>query len=388
MKISITKAQARNFLLRKQLLLPPQSIPYKGGVEKVFNTLRLIQYDPLNPCGRNTDLVLQARIENYHPDGYYEWLYSQKKGIECYDKELCIIPIEDFPLVTHRQERTKDHPYWKPFIKKHQKEIQQLLILLQEKGPLTAADIQNKKRIEGNWTENATFGRVALDVLWRMGRVAIVKREKGRKYYDLAQNIYGAKLPMGKSELAEEHILRRVNSVGMLQASGSEEGWQGLKPGKIKTALVHKLINQEKLIEVHIEGSNKAYIALKDDASDLTAPINPNIPAKMVFLAPLDNLIWDRAMTEDLFGFFYRWEVYTPLSKRKFGYYVLPILYGDRILGQIEPVLTKDKNLEIKGFWKQPNEEWGTNEIVALNDALETFKKYLNAKEISNSPLI
>ncbi|MDQ3098186.1 MAG: winged helix DNA-binding domain-containing protein [bacterium] len=384
MKTTITKAQARRFLLTKQLLNPPKTLSGAGAIEKVFNTLRLIQYDPLNPCGRNTDLVLQSRIRDYHPDGFYRWLYTEKKGIECYDKELCIIPIEDFPLITHRQTRTQDHPYWSPFIKKYQKEIEELLKLLEKNGPLTAKDIGNKTRIEGNWTENATFGRVALDTLWRIGRVAIVKREKGRKYYDLATNIYGSELLTGKTELAEEHILRRINSVGMLQKSGTEEGWQGLKPGRAKTALVQKLINEEKLLEVSVEGSNKSYAALRKDELLLnkTAQMNKKGITKMIFLAPLDNLIWDRAMTEDLFSFFYRWEVYTPLAKRKFGYYALPILFGDRIIGQIEPILNKDKNLEIKGFWRQPNEEWTEAENQALNTALEEFRKYLRAKEI------
>src|SRR5438552_2825686 len=103
MNLKITKSQARRFLLSKQLLLPPQSLSGPKAVEKVFNTLRLIQYDPLNPCGRNPDLVLQARIRDYHPNDYYQWLYEEKKGIELYDKVLCIIPIEDAPLSKNLQ---------------------------------------------------------------------------------------------------------------------------------------------------------------------------------------------------------------------------------------------------------------------------------------------
>ncbi len=369
------------------MLLPPQSINKENGVERVFNTLRLIQYDPLNPCGRNTDLVLQVRIKDYHPDEYYHWLYDEKKGIECYDKELCIIPVEDFPLITHRQQHTQKHPYWQPFLKKYQAEIEEILKYINTNGPVTSADIDNKKRIAGNWSENASVGRVALDMLWRMGRLTIVKREKGRKYYDLISHAYNTAPSSGKTALAYEHILRRVNSVGLLRKSGTDEGWQGLRPTKDKTNLVNQLLKEEQLLEVVIEESKTQYIALAEDQHVLESSLNKHMQQKkMVFLAPLDNLIWDRGMIHDLFGFFYRWEVYTPLAKRQYGYYVLPILFGDRLIGRIEPVLTKNKHLEIKGFWREESERWEEPEYAALEKALHAFKKYLRAQDIINPP--
>ncbi|MBI3069991.1 MAG: hypothetical protein HYY87_01665, partial [Candidatus Levybacteria bacterium] len=94
----VTKENIRRYLLLKQLLLPPQSLNGQKGIDMVFNTIRSIQFDPQNPCGTNVDLALQARIKNIHPQDYYLWLYKQKKGIECFDKELCIVPIKDFSL--------------------------------------------------------------------------------------------------------------------------------------------------------------------------------------------------------------------------------------------------------------------------------------------------
>ena len=100
---------------------------------------------------------------------------------------------------------------------------------------------------------------------------------------------------------------------------------------------------------------------------------------KISFIAPLDNLIWDRSMIEDIFDFHYRWEVYTPLAKRKFGYYVLPILYGDKFIGRIEPVKKKDL-LEIRGIWKEVS--WDTEMENEFQIALNEFSQYLQTDKI------
>lgn len=382
MKIQISKSQARHFLLTKQLLDSPQALSGPDAVEKVFNHLRVIQYDPLNPCGRNTDLVLQSRIKDYHPDGYYKWLYQEKNGIECYDKELCIIPVEDFSLVTHRLESVRQHEWYKSFLKKYESQIEDLLIHIEKRGSLSANNVEYKQQVQGDWSETASFGKVALNVLWKCGRVAIIDRKNGRKYYALPHTIYGKKLSEGETEITKEHIKRRINSVGILPKSGSD-GWQGIAPAKLKSELINQMIKSGELVELHVEDSTIQYVALSKDY-DLLTSTSQHVysEARMVFLAPLDNLLWNRAMILDLFNFFYRWEVYTPLLKRKFGYYVLPILYGDQFVGQIEPILNKDKNLEIKGFWKQPDIKWTNHHDQMLNNALVQFQSYLNSKEM------
>lgn len=389
MQVHISKQQARHFLLGQQLLLAPKSLPATSGVETVFTTLRVVQYDPLNPCGRNTDLVLQARIKGYHPNSYYDWLYTKRKGIECDDKELCIVPIEDYPLLTHHYARTLAHPRRKGFLKKHRLKLDALLSRIANDGPLSSLEIDDKTRVIGDWTENSTFSRAALDILWKAGKLSVAKRVNGKKYYGLPQTIYEQSLSINASPsetIAEAHILRRLLAVGILPKSGSGGGWQGLGSSKDKRTIIEKLIEEKKLVEVIIEGSKYSYVSPASVADQLQAPVQPIANPKMTFIAPLDTLVWDRTMLEDFFNFTYRWEVYTPVTKRKFGYYVLPILYGDKFFGRIEPVLNKDKNLEIKGFWMEPSYVWGKREWQALEIALEEFKDYLKAGSIVNAP--
>jgi len=384
--LSISQAQARHFLLKKQLLYSPQALRGYEGIEKVFQHLRIIQYDPLNPCGRNPDLVLQSRIRDYHPDLYHKWLYTEKKGIECYDKELCIIPIEDFSMTDHRRLLLQDRSDQKQFLKKYQKQIEALLQRIEQEGEISSSDIKDITRVDSGWGTDALYGRIALETLWRMGRLVISRREKGRKYYDLPSKIH---LSLQEREtpldlaLSREHVRRRLASVGLLPLAGGGGGWQGL--GGVKK-IMKEMVQDGELREVTIDDTPRSYVVAKSD-EQIIQEYAEMTEKKVVFIAPLDTLIWDRQMILELFQFHYRWEVYTPVAKRAFGYYVLPILYGDKFIGRIEPVLTKEQKLEIRGFWQEDNNVWDKKIWHAFSEGLETFKTYLNAKGISNSPI-
>ena len=380
----ISRKTARLFLLRKQMLLPPHTLSGKSGIAKVFKVLRAIQYDPLNPCGRNPDLVLQARVKNIHPEAYYDWLYKERKGIEHYDKELCIIPIEDLKYC-RQWYASNDGTRTGAFLREHRQELNQLLKRIKQKGQLSSLYLQDKRRVDIWWGETQ-WGKSALDSLWRAGKLVISERKNGRKYYHLPECVYGSRARMpnkftGK-RFAEEQVVRRINSVGMLPMSGAGAGWLGRGTGLQIVPLIKKLLKKKLLVEVAVQGIKQHYvISVKDkvllkQASRLIIK-NPNI----VFLAPLDNLLWDRKMIKDLFGFEYIWEVYTPLPKRKHGYYVLPILYGDKFIGRLEPV-KKENTLLIKGFWLEQGIKWDKKLGQAFASALKGFKKYCQTKSI------
>lgn len=366
------------------MLFPPQSLHGKGSIENVFHTLRLIQYDPLNPCGRNADLVLQARIKDYHPDAYYQWLYTEKKGIECYDKELCIIPIEDFPLTNIRRVLAQGREDKKTFLQTHERQIEVLLKRIAEKGPIASSDVLDETRVQSGWGTDAKFGRIALETLWKIGRLVIVKRTKGKKYYGLPS--VHASLPVEEPShqlLTREHIKRRLQSVGLLPLSGGGGGWQGLGSARV---IIRQLIDEGEFLEVSITDGQRPYVIAKSDEQLMKEDPEIEREKKLVFIAPLDNLIWDRQMILELFNFHYRWEVYTPVAKRKYGYYVLPILYGDEFIGRIEPVFTKERALEIRGFWQEDKKVWNKKVWSAFKEGLETFQKYLTATKIINTP--
>jgi len=376
----VTKENIRKYLLLKHLLLPPQSLKGLEGIDKVFNTLRSIQFDPQSPCGTNVDLVLQARVKGIHPKDYYSWLYKNKKGIECFDKELCIVPIEDLSLCkkifSNRSKKKTDD-----FIQENLVAIEKLILRIKKDGEISSSQIIDDRKIESFWG-NPRWGKAVLDILWKTGRLVISKREKGRKYYNLSERIYGKKyIWIEENNINSEKVIRRIRSIGLLPKSGTGQGWLGVGIGKQILPIVTRLLEQKILIEVKIEDVKKTYVMINSDLHLLqkVTVIKPEL--NIVFLAPLDNLLWDREMIKNIFDFEYKWEVYTPKHQRKYGHYVLPILYGDKFIGRIEPRQVGD-TLEIRDLWLEPDFQWTKTVNKSFSNYLENFIRYLHVQKV------
>jgi len=322
--MTIPKTTVRRFLLLKQLLLPPQSLNGESGINRVFNTIRSIQYDPQNPCGTNIDLALQARVRNIHPLDYYVWLYRQRRGIECFDKELCVVPIADLELCRKSVDNISRQKRQKDFIENNFEQISQLLESINKNGEICSAKINDNRKVKNFWG-NPKWGKAALDVLWKTGKLVISKRQNGRKYFDLPQRLYGNQYKWtDENKLKPDHIIHRINSVGILPKTGTGQGWLGIGKGREIVLIIDQLLKSGILSEIKIEGVKKSYVMSSSDLKLLENAERYKIIPQMVFLAPLDNLLWDREMIKDIFDFEYKWEVYTPKHQRKYGYYVLP----------------------------------------------------------------
>lgn len=384
LEIKISLPTAKKFLLQKQFLLGPKKLSGKNGIAKVIESLRAVQVDPLNPCGRNQDLVFQSRVKNTHPDDYYEWLYQQKKGVEYYDKELCLMPVEDLKYANLWYQES-DGSGIGDFLKGHKQELNDLLTRIKKNGPVSSLDLLDSRK-QDIWWSSAHWGKNALESLWRSGQLVVAFRKNGRKYYDLPQRIFGKKFqyPTKKNweKNLEQRILRRLKAVGLLPVSGSGTGWQGMGGAWRLAPAIKSLLNKKKLTLIDVEGVRKNFVILTRDLPKLNqAEKNKISKPRISFLAPLDNLLWDRQMIKDLFAFEYIWEVYTPPSKRKHGYYVLPILFGDEFVGRIELIL-KDEELLIKGFWLENKKAWNKEKQKAFALTLAEFQRYLRADSI------
>ena len=376
--MKVSKKTARRYLLAKHFLLPPKSLSGIKGIDTVFKSLHSIQFDPQNPCGNNVDLVLQSRVKNIHPLDYHRWLYRQRKGIECLDKELCLVPIEDFCLCrrVYSNQRTDR------FIEENKKKLEKLVKKISENGELSSSRINNPKKVDCFWG-NPRWGKAALDVLWRTGRLVISKREKGRKYFDLPDKLYGAKFNWPDGYLPdEERVIRRVESVGILPKTGTGQGWLGMGKGQQIAPIVDELLKKGILKELSIDGVNKKYLISSVEKHFFQEIKKMKTIAEFSFLAPLDNLLWDRNTIRDLFDFDYKWEVYTPKVQRRYGHYTLPVLYGDRFVARIEPRLVGEI-LEIKGLWLEPSFFWDKKSLAAFYDCLNRFCRYLKNSSVN-----
>lgn len=365
------KKDLKKFLLQKHFLLNPRKISGISGIEIVMSSLRAVQYDPQNPCGRNIDIFLQARVNGIFPSSYYKWLYEDRKGVETWDKELCVIPIEDLPICRGRftESRVKKLT---SFRERYKKELSEIFCFVKKNGHVCSADIKDKIR------------KKALDVLWKNGEIVVSHRKNGIKYYDLASKIYGGNFKWHRNtEINKEQIVRRIKSVGALPYPGVGSGWLGIGNSREITPILDEIVREDKVCKIKIKNTNQVYVINSDDL-DLLNNINKlSFCKKMSFLPPLDNLLWDREMIKDVFDFSYKWEAYTPEKDRKYGHYVLPILYGLDFIGLIEPRLNDiNKVLEIKGLWMEEDFQWDNASKLKFETYLRYFRKYTGAKEV------
>lgn len=379
--MKITLEQARKFLTF--LHFEDERIPRNAGVQAqidaIVRRMGSVQYDPLDVVGRNADLVLQSRIDGYKTEYLWNALYEARTLFEGFDKCLCIYPAEDFPVFT----RTRVLDAWHQISDEVRARFPEALAEIEEKGAICSDDLASEKKVSWPWGPTR-IARAVLESLWIEGTLALHHRKGTRRYYDLVERC----LPADIVSAADPHptdreyfawqMYRRIRSVGML-TGGASYALIGveMKAAERKQA-IEDLLAAEKIFPVEIEGIKlKCYIAEKD--REVLARAMSEIPAKKVrVIAPLDNLIWDRKLIEKLFGFYYTWEVYVPKAKRIYGYYVLPVMCGERFIGRFEPENFQSGRLKILNWW------WETGVSPdeyrdAVKEGLDNFCKFLGA---------
>ena len=151
----------------------------------------------------------------------------------------------------------------------------------------------------------------------------------------------------------------------------------------MRTQIISELVDAGELLELQIEGSKEKFYIRSEDAEFLGKPARKNVSQ---FIAPLDNLIWDRGLIEEVFNFSYTWEVYTPAAKRKFGYYVLPVLYKNQFIARFEPEPNRGKNpLEIKNWWWEPGVAVNDQMLSAIENAFIRFSNFIGVDMIQEN---
>ena len=207
---------------------------------------------------------MQSRVSGTHPEDYFDWLYKKRKGIEYYDKELCILPLEDLKYCSAWY-AAGDGSRTGSFLIEHKKELRLLLKRITVKGQISSLQLLDSRVID-IWWGPVHWGKGALDSLWRSGQIVISERKSGKKYYHLPQAVYGklfqAPAAAGTGKRFEERILRRVNAVGMLPKSGSGTGWLGMGKSKEIAAIIGRLLEKGFLIEVEVAGRKHSVAAM------------------------------------------------------------------------------------------------------------------------------
>jgi len=181
------------------------------------------------------------------------------------------------------------------------------------------------------------------------------------------------------------HVKRRIGAIGLLWGRPSD-AWLGIHwmKSQERIAALSRLERKGEILPIEVEDIEYPFYIRKEEVTLLHQAIkNTNIKPQVSFIAPLDNLLWDRKLIKEIFGFEYTWEVYKPVSERKYGYYVLPVLYGDKFIARFEPKFNrKTKILEIINWWWEPDTVISEDLQKAIIICFNHFLKYLGATGI------
>ena len=389
--MNITQQQACRFLLAHQGLWPTRRFKGKNGILEYIRRVGCIQFDPLNIAGHNQELVLQARIPNFRPDMLKELLYQDRALLDGWDKVMSIYSTEDWPYFARRREVAqashRKHPRSKPVLKV----LPQVRRIIEQQGPVSSLDLNLKEIVDWSWTPTSV-GRAALESMYSWGELIIHHKVHTRKIYDFAhrhipEELLSAPEPNTTDEQFHDwYVQRRLGSVGLLWNKAGD-AW--LEMCRIKTkerqAALERLQKQKTVTSIQVEGLDQPlYLRSRDLECLRTVLDSRRCSSQAAIIAPLDNLLWDRKFVEALFHFRYRWEVYKPAKEREYGYYVLPILYGDRFVARFEPGKDKKhKRLIVKNWWWEPKVKPSERMRHSLRRCFERFLTFLDLEELA-----
>ncbi len=387
--IQLSNRLARRFLLAKQALWPPRSLRGKAGVMAVFERLGCIQYDPLNVVGRNPDLVLQSRVVDYRPPMLYELTYVERQLYDYWDKMAARLPLGDWPKFELTRARLRQRHAKRRA--QYAEQVEVVLATIAEQGPMSSLDFEEQagvnQKIDWRWGQMRA-AKAVLEMLWDTGELMVSHRQGTRRYYDLAQRVLPKEVA-AQPPLTDEQaylrwrVARRCQGIGLVGPGMGGEIWAGLAKAPERNRAIESLVERGDMAPVQIEGDPRTYHLLTADLPHLqTARADPP-PAQAAFIAPLDNLLWSRNLIERLYDFKYVWEVYKPAEQRQYGYYVLPVLYGDRFVARFDAKLDRDEGvLRILSWHWQPGEGLTDGLAQALRQAFGHFLTYLEAERV------
>jgi uncharacterized protein YcaQ len=425
----LSRATARRFFAVRHLLAPARSLPAEpDSVMTVLDRLGSLQFDPLEVAGRNHDLILLSRIRDYRREWTDALLYRDRRLYETYNKGLSLVPTTELPWFRVTWDANRLEHEGAAF-DEHSELVEELLDRIRRDGPLSSTDVEPRAAIEWYWRPTNQV-RAILEALAEAGILGLSRREGNRRVYDLAERLFPAELLARREpEPAQRRhkLLSRYRGHGLLGRSGSAELWHGTAPvktpsgrngdGPVRPQLLAELLEARELISVTVEGIRGERFVVASELPILAAaerevaaeadhargtggfggdpavgpdPWTAGRPnggdPQVAFLAPLDPYVWDRDFLRALHGFDYVWEVYVPEKKRRWGYYVLPILFGDRLVGRIEPRIDrKSGTLRVLGLWWETGFDPLTAPgfVAAFEEALEAHRRFAGMARIA-----
>jgi uncharacterized protein YcaQ len=400
MMLTINIDIARRFILGKQSLWPGRRWRGVTGTEQAMRAMEYLQLDPLQIIARSHDIALHSRVLDYTPGLWETMAYQQRKFFD-WGGWLAVRPMDELPhwRVVMRRERDSDYgdSRIRSMARDHADAIVEMRAILRERGVVSNRDFEMAKRTRTQSYRGRKDSALALYYLWRTGEVMTHHRERFERVYALTETVAPAQFIRESDEAETDRFLikKEVSFSGLARLNRMADAVHGRgEPDRAAKKMIEAMLADGEIIEVKVEGWKAVHYALGSDAEvlhDLSAgrvpeawtPLETTTTEEVVFLAPLDP-VSARGRAKLLFGFDYVWEVYKPEHQRKFGYYTLPVLWGDRLVARFDSKFDRTANtFIILGLWLE-DEALGNDGAFAeaLARGFARFVKFLGASKL------
>jgi uncharacterized protein YcaQ len=329
--------------------------------------------------------MLHARVAGYEP-AWCDELYDRREIFEATNKALSFVPVEEFPWFRQPMGR-KGPRFHHAALAENPAVATHVLERIRAEGPLSSTDFERNAGATKDWfgmPENAV--RSVLEAYTVTGVIGLARREGNLRSYDLLERLLPAEVlaqDVPEREQARHKLLSRYRAHGLLGPGGAGGTFARIADPPERNELRKELIDAGALVPVDVEGLRGKRLVLAEELSLLESPPEP--AASVAFVAPFDSLLWDTALLASLFDFAFVWEGFFSPAKRRWGYYVLPILFGDRLVGRLEPRIDRKRaRVELLGLWWEdgfvPRRAAGF--VEAMREALRAYLRFARAERL------
>lgn len=381
----------RLFLARHGLMEPPSGGAKGQALADLIHGLGFVQVDSVNTFARAHDLILWSRRQTYRPEGL-RWINDRSRAtFEHWTHDASIIPMEFYPMWRMRFERDRGrlHSKWKDWHGQgFHPEIDKVLAQVADNGACCTSDMEDEvvEKSTGWWDWKPS--KVALEYLWRSGELAVTKRSGFRKFYDLSERVIPAEYMNARLtdvEIVEWACTAALDRLGFATSGELAAFFDLIRPDDAK-AWVARALADGTVAEVDVtcaDGRLRRSIMWPKDLETLNQL--PDASPRVRVLSPFDPALRDRKRAERLFGFHYRIEIFVPAPKRRYGYYVFPVMEGTRLIGRID--MARDAGvLRVRAFWAERGVQMGAGRQARLRAEIDRAARFVAGGDVSYDP--
>ncbi len=388
-------AARRLFLGAQALLDDPARPATKATLRRVITALGFVQIDSINTVARAHHLTLHARLDGYQPRALTGLLERERFLFEHWTHDASLIPTAWYPQWKLRfardRPRIEQHAWWQSLLGPDAAAVAaRARDRIAREGPLSVAAFEQKASTGGFWAW--TPEKAALEYLWRTGELAVHGRDGFQKVYDLSERVH-PELHARAAPSPEEHLAWAATTAAarlvIFTPTELAHYWNAISLAEARLWCAGAA-RAGTVVPVEVTSADgsapQAAFALADWAARLSRL--PPAPERIRLLAPFDPVVRDRARCQRRFGFHYRFEAFTPAKKRLHGYYVLPLLEGDRLVGRIDPAFRREEGrLVVQGLWWEPGVRPTRARLRALREALDRLSTFVGATRAPSGTL-